>query len=74
MSEYWERELDEPQARPVHRCACCGEDICIGDEAYEVDNGEWFCTCCCGLSEVEEPERDYDFDRKARLEAGNGYF
>ena len=74
MSEYWERELDEPQSTPVYKCSCCDEDICVGDEAYQVDNGTWLCTDCCGLTEVEMPERDWDFERKVRLEAGDAYF
>lgn len=68
MSEIWER-LDEPKRIPVHRCACCGDKICIGDEAYQVDNGLWYCAYCCGKYEVDEPERDWDFERKARLES-----
>lgn len=74
MSEYWERELDEPQGIAVCKCDCCGCDIYAGDEAYRVDDNKWFCTDCCGLFEVEMPERDYDLDRKARLEGDNGYF
>ena len=77
MSEYWERELDEPQARPVYRCAECGCWICVGDEAYQIGgygSSKYICSECCGLTEVEEPERDWDFERKARLEADNGYF
>ena len=54
MSEYWERELDEPQAIPIYRCECCGCDICIGDEAYKVDDHIYYCTDCCGLTEIEE--------------------
>ena len=68
MSEIWERELDEPRRNVVHKCDCCGCDICVGDEAYSVDDYNWYCTDCCGLTEVEEPEPDWDFERKARLE------
>ena len=74
MSEYWERELDEPQAIPIYHCKCCGCDICIGDEAYKVGDHTYYCTDCCGLFEIEEPERDWDFEHKARLEAGDAYF
>lgn len=68
MSEYWERELDEPAKIPVYKCECCGDEICVGDEAYKVDDSIWYCRYCCGLFEVEEPERDWDFERKSRLE------
>ena len=64
----WERELDEPKRTAVYRCGCCDCDIYVGDEAYEVDTGEVYCKDCCGLIEVEEPERDWDFERKRRLE------
>ena len=74
MSEIWERELEPPHGVRVHRCACCGVDIYVGDEAYQVDDGKWYCTGCCALYEVEMPERDWDFERKARQEADNGYF
>lgn len=57
MSEYWERELDEPRRKVVHKCDCCGCDICVGDEAYSVDDYNWYCTDCCGLTEVEEPDQ-----------------
>ena len=68
MSEIWERELDEPKRRAVYKCGCCDCDIYDGEEAYEVENGNWYCTDCCGLTEVEFPERDWDEVRKARLE------
>ena len=74
MSEWWERELDEPRLTAVCTCQNCGCELYAGDEAYKVDDNMWFCVDCCGLSEIEIPERDYDFERKARLEADNGYF
>lgn len=68
MSEIWERELDEPRKNVVYKCECCGCDLCIGDEAYRIDN-KWYCLDCCGFYEIEEPERDWDFERKAKLES-----
>ena len=70
MSEIWERELDEPRRVPVHTCHYCGIVIYVGDSAYRVGDDTWYCEDCCGLYEVEEPERDWDFERKRRLEDG----
>lgn len=70
MSEIWERELDEPRRTAVHTCRYCGNDICVGDNAYRVGDDIWYCEYCCGLFEVEEPERDWDFERDRRLEDG----
>lgn len=51
--------------QPLHYCTECGSPLYIGDEAYQVGSN-YYCPNCCGRVELEEPERDWDFeyDRK----------
>lgn len=48
-------------------CECCGREIWIGEEFCKAGDF-YFCTDCYYTTELEEPERDWDFERKARIE------
>ena len=50
----------------VH-CDYCGIEIYEGDECCKAGD-KYFCTDCYYTTELEAPEPDYDFERKARLE------
>ncbi len=41
-----EPNMDPPEPEPVKSCAWCGEDICIGDGYYAIDNDDWVCEGC----------------------------
>lgn len=50
----------------VH-CKACGEPIYIGEEIIKISD-DIYCLDCCFHTELEAPERDWDFECKARLE------
>jgi DNA-directed RNA polymerase subunit RPC12/RpoP len=56
-------EASDP--KPLYYCEECGSPLYVGDEAYQVGSN-YYCPNCCGRVELEEPERDWDFeyDRK----------
>lgn len=48
-------------------CSACGEPIYYGEEVCKVCD-KIYCRDCICIIELEEPERDWDFERKRRLE------
>ena len=60
----FERPLEPPE--PVVVCCCdwCGEEICAGDTAYNID-GSYVCERCIEdcrvvIEEPEPPEEEYE--------------
>lgn len=51
----------------VH-CKGCDEPLYSGEEVVKVAEDDIYCLDCCWHTELEVPERDGDFERKARLE------
>ena len=54
--------MEEPKA--IYTCAWCGEDICEGDEYYELPNGDHVCECCMDgckcTAEAEEADDPWE--------------
>lgn len=48
-------------------CAECGCEIYVGDECYEVGD-KYYCVDCVCTVDIEEPERDWDYERERRNE------
>lgn len=61
--------MEEPKA--VYACAWCGEDICDGDEYYELPNGDIVCADCIADCKhtAEADEEDEDPWEDSRVEA-----
>lgn len=58
------RQYDEYH---IH-CKACGEPIYSGEEIIKVAEDDIYCLDCCWHTQLEEPERDWDFERKRRIE------
>ena len=58
---------EAPSPEPVTYCTYCDEPLYIGDEAYQAGN-DIYCAQCCGKIEIEEPEKDWDFEIDKRRE------
>lgn len=48
-------------------CAECSCEIYVGDECCEVGD-KYYCVDCVCTVEIEEPERDWDFERERRID------
>lgn len=48
-------------------CAACGEPIYSGEEVIQIAD-DIYCLDCCIHTQLEEPEKDWDFERKRRIE------
>lgn len=48
-------------------CEYCGAEIYEGEECCKAGD-KYYCNSCYYTTELEAPEKDWDFERKARLE------
>lgn len=61
------RECGYPIKEYHVHCAHCGDVIYEGGECCKAGD-KYYCTACYYTTELEAPERDWDFERKARIE------
>ena len=61
--------LDPPEPEVISQCVWCDEDICVGDDYYELPDGTWVCEYCMNSAhKVAEPKDIIDSWEDIRVE------